>query len=157
MSDSERFTSHLAVFVILRNADGKILLQQRANTTYLDGYWDFPSGHVEQGESLQAAAVRELLEETGITANASALKLVHVDQYFMDRDYLNFVFLCDDWQGEAHISEPDKCAAIAWFDTDDLPEKCVNVVRVIPRFDFDGSLTFSITNRDNFESLIALK
>ncbi|MGH7241490.1 MAG: NUDIX domain-containing protein, partial [Candidatus Saccharimonadales bacterium] len=46
MSASERFQTHVAVFVIIRNDAGEILLQKRQNTSYLDGYWDFPSGHV---------------------------------------------------------------------------------------------------------------
>ncbi len=43
----KRFMTRQAVFVVLRNGNGEVLLQQRANTGYLDGYWDLPSGHVE--------------------------------------------------------------------------------------------------------------
>lgn len=81
-----------AVFVLLRNDKGEFLLQQRANTGYLDGYYDFAcSGHVEPGELIRDTAVRELQEEVGLTAKPEDLKLVHIDQYFLDRDYINFV------------------------------------------------------------------
>lgn len=52
-SSAERFVTRMAVFVCVRNQKGEILLQQRTNTGYLDGYWDFAaSGHVEYGESV---------------------------------------------------------------------------------------------------------
>jgi len=60
---TDRFMTRMAVFVILRNEAGEILLEQRANTGYLDGYWDLPSGHVEYAESIHQTAVREVLEE----------------------------------------------------------------------------------------------
>ncbi len=50
---------------------GKVLLAQRAKPPA--GIWAFPGGHVEPGETTEAAARRELLEETGITAEFSQL------------------------------------------------------------------------------------
>ena len=49
---AQRHMTRQAVFVVIRNDNNEILLQQRANTGYLDEYWDLPSGHVEYGESL---------------------------------------------------------------------------------------------------------
>jgi len=46
---------------------GRVLLVRRANPPYA-GRWGFPGGHIEWGESTQAAAVRELQEETGVRA-----------------------------------------------------------------------------------------
>ena len=51
--------------------DGKVLLAQRAKPPA--GIWAFPGGHVEPGESTEAAARRELMEETGMTARFSQL------------------------------------------------------------------------------------
>jgi 8-oxo-dGTP pyrophosphatase MutT (NUDIX family) len=50
--------------VLFRNEDGRhlyLLLH------YEEGHWDFPKGHVEEGESEHEAAVRETVEETGIS------------------------------------------------------------------------------------------
>ncbi len=152
---SERFVTRAAVFIILRNKDGQILLQQRANTGYLDGYWDFPSGHLERGESIHEAAVRELAEEVGITISVDELRLVHIDQYLRnDADYINFAFIADHWSGEPKIGEPDKCSAIGWFAGDALPEKCTNNVRVNERTKFSNDLTYSVTTEDTYNELI---
>lgn len=51
--------------VILFNED-KVLLLQHPDTNNKKGHWDFPKGHVENGESETQTALRELAEETGI-------------------------------------------------------------------------------------------
>lgn len=150
---NERFTTKLAVFVILRDEAGKILLHQRASN-YLIGYWDFPSGHVERGEELRETAARELLEEVGVRARSQDLQLIHIDHYSIETDYVNFIFLCDSWEGEPRICEPEKCTAIGWFAPDKLPEKCVNAVRAVEAAGFTDELTYSVTTRESYEQLM---
>jgi 8-oxo-dGTP diphosphatase len=150
MAMTDRFTTRVAVFVIIRNDKGELLLQQRAGTNYLDGYWDFPSGHVEAGESIRDTAIRELAEETGLTGRPEALRLVHIDQYFLDAAYLNFVFALDSWQGTPTICEPEKCAAMGWYAQDALPSACVNMVRVVAAAGFSDTLTYSLTDEHMF-------
>lgn len=151
---ADRFLTRQAVFVVLKNDKYEILLQQRSGTGYLDGYWDLPSGHVEYGESVRDTAARELFEEVGVTIRPEDLRLTHLDQYFLDRDYTNFVFSVDTWGGEPKICEPEKCSAIGWFAADDLPEKCVNVVRVTEQAGFTDELTYSVTDKELFETLM---
>ena len=57
MSKSDRGLFRAAVFVIIRDEAGRVLLQRRANTGYLDGHYDFPSGHVYAGEGFTTAAI----------------------------------------------------------------------------------------------------
>ena len=153
---TDRFMTRAAVFMVVRNGKGEILLQQRSGTGYLDGYWDLPSGHVEYGESLRDTAARELLEEVGLKTDVSALKLSNIDQYFLDRDYINFTFAVEGWEGEPSICEPDKCSDIAWFKPGALPEKCVNVVRVNERTGFgeSGELSFTVTDAEAYRTLM---
>jgi len=48
-----------AAYVVLRRGD-EVLMLLRANTGYMDGFWAVPAGHVEKGESVVEAAVREV-------------------------------------------------------------------------------------------------
>lgn len=155
MSKADRFVTRMAVFVALRNEQGEILLQQRANTGYLNGYWDFAaSGHVEHGESIHQTAIRELLEEVGVSAREEDLRLTHVDQYLLEQNYVNWVFLLDKWQGKPKICEPHKCSDMRYFSLNDLPDKCVNTVRAAMASDLRGELSFSVTNHKRYEVLM---
>ncbi len=151
---ADRFVTRQAVFCVVRNEKGEILLQQRSGTGYLDGYWDLPSGHLEHGEAMQVSAVRELKEETGIIAEPEALRLIHIDQYFLNKDYTNFVFEVDVWRGEPKICEPEKCSQIGWFTPGNFPKRCVNVVRVTERGGFGGELTYSVTDRASYAEIM---
>lgn len=59
----------LGVAVIIRDADGRILLERRSDC----GWWGMPGGRVEAGESVEQAAIREVLEETGLTVRITGL------------------------------------------------------------------------------------
>lgn len=66
---SDQSITEVAVGV-LRRSDGYFLLAQRPTGKVYAGYWEFPGGKLEPGESLQAALARELDEELGLTINA---------------------------------------------------------------------------------------
>ena len=66
---------------VIERADGQVLLAQRSRGTYL-GRWGFPGGHVERGETIVEAGLRELQEETGVGAEPRGV-LTHLD--VMDR------------------------------------------------------------------------
>lgn len=59
---------------VLDDGDGRILLTRRTGNRELAGLWEFPGGKVEPGESAAQALVRELREEIGIEADASAFE-----------------------------------------------------------------------------------
>ncbi len=63
------------VWVIAHTGD-KIILGKRAPTTRNPNQWNFFGGHVDDGESPEEAAVRELEEETGLSVDTSILKKV---------------------------------------------------------------------------------
>jgi 8-oxo-dGTP diphosphatase len=70
---------------------GSFLIGQRPPGTALAGLWEFPGGKIEPGESAEAAAVRECLEETGLAVEPLFRYPQHVQQYDHDRVQLSFV------------------------------------------------------------------
>jgi len=104
-----------------------VLLYLRKNTGYLDGYWDLISGHVENGEDATAAIVREALEKAGIVINSAQLSIAHVEPRKAD-----IFFECSNWTGTITNMEPDKCAALEFFQVHDLPAHIIdNVANVL--------------------------
>jgi len=148
--------TRVAVFVIVRNDKDEILLQQRGPHSYLAGHWDFPSGHGELNESLRDSAIRELKEEVDLDAKAEDLHLIHIDQYFVEVNYINFIFTLDSWTGTPRICEPDKCSAVNWFAEDALPEQCVNVVRAVESAGFGDEMKYTVTDKDAYYGLLGL-
>lgn len=138
---SDRHTARLAAFVILER-DGKIVLARRANTGYMDGKYQMPSGHVEADEHPSEAAVRETKEETGVDIKASDLEFVHcsyrINKVDAVGDYVDFFFRATRWEGEPMNAEPEKCDEVAWFPIDALPENTVPVVRKVVDLIRDG-------------------
>jgi 8-oxo-dGTP pyrophosphatase MutT (NUDIX family) len=64
----------MAAVTIPVNERGDVLVTQRAFRGVYNGMWVFPGGHVDRGEGLYAAGVREVLEETGIEVDSRTLK-----------------------------------------------------------------------------------
>jgi mutator protein MutT len=126
----ERF--HIAVSVnIILQKDGRYLLLRRANTGWADGYYTMPAGHLDGGEALTAAAVREAKEEVGIDIDPHDLKLVHTmhrSNKEDDQERLDFYFLAQKWHGEPYIAEP-KADRLDWFSLSDLPKHTLENVR----------------------------
>lgn len=152
---TERMMARLSVFVVVRNKIGELLLHQRANTGYLDGYYDFAaSGHVEPGESIGATALRELREETGLTGRLEDLRLVHINHNYLDTPYMNFTFALDKWDGVPTITEPDKCSDLRFFAPGALPEKCTLNVRLNERTGFSDTLTYSVVTPADYEQVM---
>lgn len=102
----------LVAAVALIDADGRVLLAQRPPGKSLAGLWEFPGGKVEQGESPEAALIRELHEELGIDTWESCLAPLSFASHAYDNFHLLMpLFACRRWQG---IPEPREGQALAW-------------------------------------------
>ena len=95
---------------VLQRPDGKVLLAQRLAGTPYPGYWEFPGGKLEAGESARQALARELHEELGIDVVRAAPWLTQRYDYPHARVELNF-FRVFGWRGEPHGRDGQ---AIAW-------------------------------------------
>jgi 8-oxo-dGTP pyrophosphatase MutT (NUDIX family) len=129
----ERFKLIPAVFLLLKNADGKMLLSQRLNKGgYGNGQYSLVAGHAEDGESLATAMIREASEESGMLLKSSDLSLAHALHYTSQVDGYKavfFFFTTSKWQGEIKNMEPEKCSDLHWFPIDTLPENTIPYVR----------------------------
>lgn len=114
---------------VLCECDGRILLMRRAGTGFFDGLYSLPGGHVEPGESVLQAAVREMAEETGLAVAPDALQWMGVVHRLSDTNRVDFFLRATHWRGEAAIREPDKCDRLEWMDRAALPESMVPYVR----------------------------
>lgn len=73
----------ISVGLIIENADGKILAQERLKQPYY-GFWGRPTGKIRWGETMVEAAARELMEETGLTADLRVGGFYHKMDYDKD-------------------------------------------------------------------------
>lgn len=100
------------VAVALVDADGRILLQQRPPGKSLAGLWEFPGGKIEPGETPEAALIRELAEELGISVSTACLApATFASAPLGDRHLLLLLFVCRKWEGTPRAIE---ASALTW-------------------------------------------
>lgn len=124
----ERNKAVPASYVIFER-EGKILLGKRQNTTYYDGWYGLPAGHVEFNELPKEAAIREAKEEVGLDVNKEDLEFVHLEYRIAHDetgDRTDNFFRARKWRGEPKIIEADKCTDLQWFDINNLPENMIH-------------------------------
>lgn len=117
---AKRYRSIVDVHTILWRA-GQLLLLRRAGNVYASGLFCLPSGHLEPGESVLSAAIRETREEVGVDSIALRFAMVmhHVNSEGCSR--IGFFFAVQHWTGEPLICEDDKCSELRWADPRQLP------------------------------------
>ena len=100
---SERKVVDVAVGVLIR-PDGDFLLTSRPPGKVYEGYWEFPGGKMERGETVEQALRRELQEEIGITIGPVQAWKVEIVDYPHALVRLNFCKVFN-WSGELHMHE----------------------------------------------------
>lgn len=111
----------VGVIVVVRRGH-QVLLAQRSRGTYL-GKWGFPGGHVEHGETVVSAGMRELMEETGVKAESRGV-LTHLDVIGRGEGgtapfhYVLLAVLADWISGEGVAA--DDAADLRWMTLDEM-------------------------------------
>ena len=107
---------------VLMQTDGQFLLTSRPEGKVYAGYWEFPGGKLEAGETVEEALRRELQEELGIVIGAAQIWKTQMVDYPHALVRLHFCKVWD-WQGDLQMREAQ---SHAW---QQLP---VDVVPVLP-------------------------
>jgi 8-oxo-dGTP pyrophosphatase MutT (NUDIX family) len=119
---SQQFRSAIHLFFI---DDDQILLSRRANTGYMDGHYSVVAGHLEPGETVIQAAVREASEEAGVLILPKDTEVVGMMHRRDGEERIDFFARVHAWVGEPFNAEPEKCSDLRWFRLDALPENIV--------------------------------
>lgn len=98
-------------------ADGGLVLMVRRRISEGELMWQFPAGAIEDGETPEQAAVRETLEETGLTVEA--VKLLGERVHPKTGRLMSYT-ACDVLNGYAIIGDPEEIAEVAWVAHADL-------------------------------------
>jgi 8-oxo-dGTP diphosphatase len=107
--NSERVAVEVAVGVLIDRSNDHFLLTSRPAGKVYAGYWEYPGGKVEAGETIEQALRRELQEELGITiAEAHPWQMLEMD-YPHARVRLNFCKVYA-WSGELQMREQQQMA-----------------------------------------------
>ncbi len=84
---------------VLFDAAGRVLIAQRPEGKHMAGYWEFPGGKLDSGETAQQALERELAEEIGIELRRCH-RLLQLRHDYGDRVVELEVFVADEFRGE---------------------------------------------------------
>ncbi|HAX91474.1 MAG TPA: 8-oxo-dGTP diphosphatase MutT [Rhodospirillaceae bacterium] len=100
--------------IALIDTKGRVLLAQRPEGKDMAGLWEFPGGKIHNGETPEAALVREMQEELALTVHEADLTPLTFASHAYEKFHLFMpLFTCRNWQGEPVPMEGQQ---IAWVE-----------------------------------------
>ena len=150
--EKEQFLA--AVYMLIINDHGKVLLQRRKGTKLWPGFLALPAGHIDEGENAIDAVIREAKEELNIVIRPCDIG----DCFVANRrnkslkPYFDVYFEIVSYSGDICINEPDKCSELVWCDFNNLPEDMVDF-QVAAIKNRQRGVVFSVFDADNEKTL----
>lgn len=132
MSDKDLVTVSA---LVLLDQDKRILISERPNGKFMQGFWEFPGGKLEKGENPEICLIREIKEEIGVDLeNFCFSPLIFTLNEYENFDVLLLLYICREWEG---IVLPKENQNIKWvfvnklFDCNLLPgdQKLIPYIR----------------------------
>ena len=104
--------------IAIIDANDQILIAKRPNKKHLSGFWEFPGGKVEKGESPENALVREVKEELNIDINNKCIAPLTFSEFNYENFHLLLLlYVCRRWEGEPMSMEKNE---IKWVKANTL-------------------------------------
>ena len=104
--------------IALIDASDQILIAKRPNKKHLSGFWEFPGGKVEKGESPEYALIREVKEELNIDINNKCIAPLTFSEFEYKKFHLLLLlYVCRRWEGEPMSMEKNE---IKWVKANTL-------------------------------------
>jgi 8-oxo-dGTP diphosphatase len=112
----------LVAAVALVDIDGRVLIARRPEGKTMAGLWEFPGGKLHDGETPEAALIRELQEELGIDTKGSCLAPIGFASHAYDDFHLLMpLYVCRVWQGTITAREGQELAWVRPLRLTDYP------------------------------------
>lgn len=113
MQKSQRSSSPLPVVAGLLIQDSKVFVARRKKGRLLEGFWEFPGGKIDAGESPQEALQRELFEELGLKVEVGASLGKYIHRY--DKIDIELeTFWVPSFTGEIQLIDHDEYQWVPW-------------------------------------------
>lgn len=116
----EKYKTNVSVCLLAIDPNNQVLLTRRYNTGYQDGKYEFPSGHIEKGETAIEGVEREAKQENDITIDVDSTEYVGCVDNNKTGKHFNLLFKCSSITGEAKIMEPEECDDLIYINYYDL-------------------------------------
>ncbi|SDG65436.1 8-oxo-dGTPase [Vibrio xiamenensis] len=109
---------HIVAAIIFNPQQSQVYITKRPDDKHKGGYWEFPGGKVESGESIEQAMARELNEEVGIEV-LQQQSFEHLEYDYPDKSLTFDFMLVTEFSGEPYGREGQQGC---WVDIKQLPE-----------------------------------
>ena len=103
---------------VIWNQQGQILIDRRRPTGVLGGFWEFPGGKIETGETSEECIKREIWEELGIVIEVGKHLITIAHTY----THLNVTLIVHHCQYIDGVPQPIECDEIRWVNLEELDE-----------------------------------